>query len=125
MVGHMQKLERLGLADPIGPAGWRLSENAEPTLRALGERSDIIKRIHRGLTEQRIERSVADYAFDGGAYRQRFDLASGRFAMIDDGLGFSLVHWSPSLERHLGHHVSGSARSRSVVWSFGKGPTVG
>ena len=26
-------------------------------------------------------------------------LASGRFAMIDDGLGFQLVPWSPSLEK--------------------------
>ena len=41
-----------------------------------------------------------------GVYRQRLDLASGRFAMIDDGLGFSLVPWTPSLERHLGHQVS-------------------
>ena len=33
-----------------------------------------------------------------GAYRQRLVLSSGRFAMIDDGLGFRLVPWSPSLE---------------------------
>ena len=26
-----------------------------------------------------------------GVYRQRLNLASGRFAMLDDGLGFSLV----------------------------------
>ncbi|MFX8358778.1 DUF3363 domain-containing protein, partial [Acinetobacter baumannii] len=40
-----------------------------------------------------------------GSYRQRFTLASGRFAMIDDGLGFQLVPWSPSLEKQLGRHV--------------------
>jgi type IV secretory pathway VirD2 relaxase len=66
MVGRMQKLERLGLAEPLGPARWHLSENAEPVMRELGERSDIIKRIHRGLADQRIERSVADFALDGG-----------------------------------------------------------
>jgi type IV secretory pathway VirD2 relaxase len=60
----MQKLERLGLAQPLGPAQWRLPENAEPTLRALGEQNDIIKRIHRGLAQQRIERSVSDYVLD-------------------------------------------------------------
>jgi hypothetical protein len=27
-------------------------------------------------------------------------LSSGRFAMIDDGLGFSLVPWHPALEQH-------------------------
>jgi hypothetical protein len=65
MVGRMQKLKRLGLAEPLGPARWHLSENAEPVMRALGERNDIIRRIHRGLVEQRIERSVADFALDG------------------------------------------------------------
>jgi type IV secretory pathway VirD2 relaxase len=33
MIGRMQKLERLGLAEPLGPARWRLSEDAEPTMR--------------------------------------------------------------------------------------------
>jgi hypothetical protein len=55
------------------------------------------------------------------------DLASGRFALIDDGLGFSLVPWSPSLERHLGRQVSGIVQSSRIEWSFGRarGPTVG
>ena len=35
-------------------------------------------------------------------------LASGLFTMIDNGLGFQLVPWSPSLERNLGKHVSAS-----------------
>ena len=34
-------------------------------MRALGERNDIIRRIQRGLTGQRIERSVVDFAVDG------------------------------------------------------------
>jgi type IV secretory pathway VirD2 relaxase len=56
-----------------------------------------------------------------GTYRQRLTLASGRFAMIDDGLGFQLVPWSPSLESQLGKHVSGVARGDGGVgWSFGR-----
>ena len=56
-----------------------------------------------------------------GTFRQRFTLASGRFAMIDDGLGFQLVPWSPSLEQHLGRHVSGAARDDGgIEWSFGR-----
>ncbi|MFX5332361.1 DUF3363 domain-containing protein, partial [Acinetobacter baumannii] len=42
-----------------------------------------------------------------GIYRRRLSLASGRFAMIDNGLGFQLVPWIPSLERELGRQVSG------------------
>jgi len=56
-----------------------------------------------------------------GLYRQRLLLASGRFAMIDDGLGFQLVPWSPSLERHLGQHISGVARADGGIdWDFGR-----
>ncbi|MGV0821042.1 relaxase/mobilization nuclease domain-containing protein [Martelella sp. AMO21009] len=56
-----------------------------------------------------------------GTYRQRLTLSSGRFAMIDNGLGFQLVPWSPSLEKKLGQEVSGLVRgSGGVDWSFGK-----
>lgn len=64
---------------------------------------------------------AAEGDYVAGTYRQRLTLASGRFAMIDDGLGFQLVPWSPSLEKHLGRHVSGLARGNGGVdWSFGR-----
>ncbi|GGC94295.1 relaxase/mobilization nuclease domain-containing protein [Chelatococcus reniformis] len=296
-VGRLRKLEALGLADQVGPGQWSMVENAQATLRELGERGDIIKRIHRSLAERGIERGAASYvlasesldqpvigrlvdrglddelrgsayavvdgvdgrthhvrlpdldaASDGapgsivelrkfddaqgrrraalavrsdlsieqqvtadgatwldrqaiarqpaalgiggfgaevgdaldrraehlinqglaerhgrgvsfgrnlietlrrrelealagklatehgrpfnraaageyvaGTYRQRFALASGRFAMLDDGVGFQLVPWSPSLDQQLGRHVSGLARSDGGVdWSFGR-----
>jgi len=43
-IGRMRRLERLGVAHQAGLGQWTLAENAEPTLRALGERNDIIKR---------------------------------------------------------------------------------
>ncbi len=296
-VGRLRKLEAFGLADEVGPGQWVIDEKAEATLRALGERGDIIKRMHRALTTQGIERGTAGYVLAGeslgapiigrlvdrglddelkgtayavvdgvdgrthhirlpdldaasdgasgaivelrrfedgrgqqrvalavrsdlaieqqvtasgatwldrqalsraptslseggfgaevrealerradhlvreglaerhsqrvtfaqdlietlrrrevealgeklsaetgqpfsragtgeyvtGTYRQRFALASGRFAMIDDGLGFQLVPWSPSLEKNLGKHISGVARSDGGIdWSFGR-----
>lgn len=296
-VGRLRKLESLGLSDQIGPGQWVIDGNAEAILRGLGERGDIIKRMHRALTERGIERGSASYVLaaegldtpivgrlvdrglddelkgsayavvdgvdgrthhiklpdlhaagdsapgsivelrrfddakgerrialavrsdldiarqitasgatwldrqniarepvalsDGGfgaevrhaldrraehlieqgladrngqrvtfarnlidtlrarelealgeklaaetgqpfnragsgeyvagAYRQRFTLASGRFAMIDDGLGFQLVPWTPSLEKQLGRHVSGVARDDGGIdWSFGR-----
>ena len=64
---------------------------------------------------------AASGEYVAGAYRQRFTLASGRFAMIDDGLGFQLVPWTPSLEKQLGRHVSGVARDDGGIdWSFGR-----
>ena len=296
-IGRLRKLESLGLAEQVGPGQWTVSQDAEATLRQLGERGDIIKRMHRALTEKGIERGAAGYvlaaesldtpvigrlverglddelkgsayavvdgvdgrthhiklpdldaagdsapgsivelrSFDNargqrrvaiavrsdldlqgqisasgatwldrqavarervdvssggfgaevreamdrraerllneglaerqgrrivfsrnlidtlrrreldalggklaaetglpfnraaggeyvsGTYRQRLALASGRFAMIDDGLGFQLVPWSPSLEKNLGRHVSGVARGDGGVdWSFGR-----
>jgi type IV secretory pathway VirD2 relaxase len=61
-----------------------------------------------------------------GVYRQRVTLASGRFAMIDDGHGFQLVPWRPALEQHLGQQVSGVAASGGGVnWTFGRKISLG
>ncbi len=301
-VGRLRALERLGVVHQIGHGQWFMSDEAEPTLRELGERDDIIKRIHRGLTEAGIDRGAASYVLAGedmlgsiigrlvergldnelkgtayavidgvdgrahhiklsdldaagdsqpgsivelrsftdthgrrrlaiavrsdlpiqrqvsatgatwldrqavsgdpvalgaggfgrevqeaiehrakhlveeglarrqgsrvifarnlldtlrrrevgalgdklaaelgrpfnkastgeyvaGTYRQRFTLASGRFAMIDDGLGFQLVPWTPSLEKKLGQHISGIARSDAGVdWSLSRKRGIG
>ena len=56
-----------------------------------------------------------------GIYRQRVDLASGRFAMLDNGLGFELVPWKPQLEKHLGRSVTGTITpDGGVDWSLGR-----
>jgi type IV secretory pathway VirD2 relaxase len=56
-----------------------------------------------------------------GVYRRRLDLASGRFALIDDGLGFQLVPWTPSIEKELGRHVFGVARADGgVAWTLAR-----
>ena len=56
-----------------------------------------------------------------GIYRQRVTLASGRFAMIDDGLGFQLVPWRPALEKEFGREVRGvMAPGGNVEWSLGR-----
>jgi type IV secretory pathway VirD2 relaxase len=56
-----------------------------------------------------------------GIYRQRMTLASGRFAMIDDGLGFQLVPWRPALEKSLGREVRGvMAPGGGVDWDLGR-----
>jgi type IV secretory pathway VirD2 relaxase len=61
----------------------------------------------------------AEGEYVSGVYRQRIALASGRFAMIDDGLGFQLVPWRPALERQLGRQVCGLMMPEGRVdWSF-------
>jgi type IV secretory pathway VirD2 relaxase len=81
------------------------------------ELSSAAERLSR-QTGLPFEPSVAEGAISG-TYRQRLNLASGRFAMIDSGLGFSLVPWRPELERHLGRRVDGvMTPGRGVAWSF-------
>lgn len=61
-----------------------------------------------------------------GTYRQRLTLASGRFAMIDNGLGFQLVPWSREIERKLGQHIAGVARDGGgIEWSLGRKRDLG
>lgn len=61
-----------------------------------------------------------------GVYRQRLTLSSGRFAMLDNGLGFQLVPWSRDLEHKLGQHVAGIARTGgSIEWSLGRKRDLG
>ena len=48
-------------------------------------------------------------------------LASGRFAMIDDGIGFQLVPWQPVLDKRIGQYISGTVRAAGgIEWSFGR-----
>jgi type IV secretory pathway VirD2 relaxase len=57
----------------------------------------------------------------GGQLVGSTQLASRRFAMIDDGLGFSLVPWRLALEQHVGRVVSGVVLpGGDVNWSLGR-----
>ena len=67
-----------------------------------------------------------DGEYTAGVYQRRLTLASGRFAIIDGGLGFQLVPWTPSLEKHLGQHVSGVVRGTGGIdWSFARSRVLG
>ncbi|MDU6748332.1 MAG: DUF3363 domain-containing protein, partial [Bradyrhizobium sp.] len=64
-MGRMRTLERLGLAEPAGSARWVLAPDAEQRLRALGERGDIIKRLHRTLTRDGAARAPSSWVLEG------------------------------------------------------------
>ncbi len=64
--------------------------------------------------------SAGDYV--SGIYRERVTLSTGRFAMIDEGLGFQLVPWRPALDQHLGQHITGTMSPGGTVdWALGRG----
>ncbi|MER8577686.1 DUF3363 domain-containing protein [Mesorhizobium sp. M1423] len=62
----------------------------------------------------------------GGTLLGSIRLASGRFAMLDDGLGFQLVPWQPIFEKRIGQHITGVVQtSGGIDWSFGRKPGLG
>ena len=117
-----ERLVGMGLADRQA-GGIVFTSNLIDTLRrreldALGNR--LASRS--GQSFNRAGRGE----FVEGIYTQRFALASGRFAMIDDGFGFQLVPWTPSLERHRGNRISGVVRGDGGTdWSFGRKRDLG
>lgn len=60
--GRLQKLERLGLAQPTGGGRWRLAEGFDQTLTRLGERGDIIRTMQRAIGTSPVARSETDRA---------------------------------------------------------------
>ena len=65
-------------------------------------------------------RPLVDGERTTGVYRRMVVTASGRFAMLDDGLGFSLVPWRPVLEQRIGQQLTATLRGDHVTWSFGR-----
>ncbi|HHH9301701.1 TPA: relaxase/mobilization nuclease domain-containing protein [Pseudomonas aeruginosa] len=72
-------------------------------------------------------RPVADGQRVAGIYRRSVMLSSGRYAMLDDGMGFSLVPWKPAIEQRLGQTVTAVVRGSGVSWEFGRlrTPSIG
>ncbi|RCK45962.1 conjugal transfer protein TraI [Thalassospira profundimaris] len=61
-IGRLQRLERMGLAEPARAKRWRLAAGLETTLRDMGTRGDIIRTMHREMRSAGVERAGADHA---------------------------------------------------------------
>ncbi|KGC11489.1 hypothetical protein DM48_7700 [Burkholderia gladioli] len=71
-------------------------------------------------------RAVGDGERVSGIYRRNVLLASGRFALLEDGMGFSLVPWKPVIDQRLGQSIVATVRGSNVSWNVGRqlGPFV-
>ncbi|WP_298018204.1 relaxase/mobilization nuclease and DUF3363 domain-containing protein [uncultured Castellaniella sp.] len=122
----MQK--RVDFLEEQGLAEWRgqrmiLARNLLGTLRNR-ELAQAAKDI---AAETCLEhRPVADGQRVVGTYRSSVMLASGRYAVLDDGKGFSLVPWRFVIEKRLGQHLVATIRGSVVSWEVGrqKGPAI-
>lgn len=64
LISRARKLERMELAEREGPLAWRISPDAETTLRDLGRRRDIIATMHRAMTAAKLARRPELYVID-------------------------------------------------------------
>lgn len=120
---RQNRLVDLGLAKRHGKS-VTLARNLLGTLRKqeLDAAGEALAARHG-----RLARPIAEGEHVSGVYRERITLASGRFAMIDDGVGFQLVPWRRDLERHLGKEIAGKVNARGGVdWNFARsrGPVI-
>ncbi|EHS51277.1 hypothetical protein PDO_1999 [Rhizobium sp. PDO1-076] len=92
---------------------------------------DLLERLERTEIE-RVGRQIAAERglaytpsqpgeYVSGSLKGSVNLASGRFAMLNDGIGFQLVPWQPALDQRVGQHISGVVRDGGGVdWSFAR-----
>jgi type IV secretory pathway VirD2 relaxase len=112
-------LQRQGLIDRLGrPKGGLIA----------GLRARELERVASNITQQAGGEwmQVKPGESVSGVYQRRVDLVSGRFALIDDGLGFQLVPWTRGLEEHLGKEVRGvMSPGGGVDWALGRKRGIG
>jgi len=130
-------LSEVGFGREVQAAMEARSEHlvAEGLARRQGQRFVFATDLLNTLRQRELASAGAKIAADSGlpyyaaaegesvagVYRQRLNLVSGRFAIIDDGLGFSLVPWSPSMERELGKRVTGAVSpGGGLNWNFAR-----
>ncbi len=93
---------------------------ARNLLEQLREReiSDAATRLE--ATHGLIHRPIASGERISGTYRRNVDLVSGRYAMLDDGVGFSLVPWRPVIADRMGQSLSATISGGRVSWELGR-----
>ncbi|WP_309086695.1 DUF3363 domain-containing protein, partial [Chelativorans sp.] len=118
-----QSLEDMGYATRLPNGSLRAPRDILERL----ERSEIA-RVGRALAAERgltfIEAKPGEYV--SGRLAGVANLASGRFAMLDNGLGFQLVPWQPVLDNRIGQHITGVMRDGGgLEWRFGRKRALG
>ena len=68
MIGRLQHLQRMGLASEAQVGAWVIHAEAEPALRAMGERGDIIRKMQRAMGGTQRELAVFEPGRDGRAF---------------------------------------------------------
>jgi type IV secretory pathway VirD2 relaxase len=112
-------LVKNGLAERRG-SQVSIAANALRTLR-----DSELATVARSLSAERGRpyRPVQNGDRVGGTYQRSIQLTSGRFALLDNGLRFSLVPWKPVIDKQLGRSINAVVRGEQVIWQVGRSRT--
>ncbi len=116
-------LADMGLAVDMGEGRFRASKDLIQRLETME-----LESMGKALAAERGRqwRPAAPGNYVMGQLVGSTQLASGRFAMIEDGLGFQLVPWQPVLEKRLDQYISGVRRDDGgIEWGFGRKREIG
>jgi len=105
----LEALRRGGLLE-------RIYSQVVPMQNVLGTlRDQELADAVPGIAEKTnlLHRPTIDGVAVSGVYHASIPLSSGRFAMLDDGIGFALVPWRTVIDERLG-------QERSVVIDVGR-----
>ncbi|WP_093144459.1 DUF3363 domain-containing protein [Pseudoxanthomonas sp. GM95] len=95
-------------------------------LRTLRTRE--LARVGQTLTKETglVHLPLADGQRVAGIYRRDLMLASGRFAMLDDGRQFSLVPWKPVIAPRIGQQLAATSTGLGISWDISarRGPQI-
>ncbi len=116
MQNRINFLTELGLAERQGQRVI-LARNLLMTLR--DQELALVGKTLQDQTGQTY-RMLKDGQQATGIYRRSIQLASGRFAMLDEGMGFSLDPWRPVIEPRLGKMLTATVRGGSASWDLGR-----
>ncbi|MEE3624115.1 DUF3363 domain-containing protein [Nitrospirillum sp. BR 11752] len=106
LIGRLQRLQTLGLASTDGEGRWRIAEDAEPTLKAMGRRGDIIRTMNQTLGRAAADVTIHDdqgpvRAIQGRILAKGLDdeLTGRAFLALEDGQGrFHYVRLRPAFD---------------------------
>ena len=122
LVDRENELIRQGHVRRTSDGGLKIRTNLLGTLRR-----QEVERVGQELATKhgRSFKAINDGQNVRGTLIGSTQLASGRFAMIDDGLGFSLVPWRPAIENQIGRQVIGVMRGGDISWQLGRARALG
>lgn len=114
LIGRLQRLQRMGLADEVRPGTWTVQDDAEKTLRALGERGDIIRTLQRAMSGWSRELAVFEPGEVGRAVIGRVaamglaDELRDRAYLVIDGVDGKAHYVSLNYRDELANYPAGS-----------------